>query len=373
MRFIDVRTDFAFKKVFGSKESKDILMSFLNAMLDFGKNPIVDLTIINPYQMPSIDGLKETYVDIKAQLESGSTVIIEMQVYNQTGFGQRILSNLAKAYSTQLLPGDQYVKHNPVIALTVTDFMMFKEEALASSVITRFQFIETAHLIHYPYNEMEMVFVELPKFEKTESELVSTADKWLFFIKQAGRLTAVPEALTLDETINHAFKIASAAGLTLAELEIQDKKARWLIDQKEAEVKRKKAEAEKQAALVEKQVAVEKAQKAETEKQAALSEKQVAVEKAKKAVEKAKKAETEKQAALSEKQVAVEKAKKAETEKQTALEKLVQAEAEKEAALEKAEKLAKLQIAKQMRQANVDIALIMQVTGLEKAEIEKCD
>jgi len=358
MKFIDVRTDFAFKKVFGSEESKDILISFLNAILDFGENPIVDLTIINPYQMPSIYGLKETYVDIKAQLENGTTVIIEMQAYNQTGFGQRILSNLAKAYSTQLQVGDQYMEHHPVIALTVTDFIMFKEEKLASSVITHFQFIETSHSIYFPDNEMEMVFVELPKFKKTESELVSTADKWLYFIKQAGQLTTIPQALALDETINHALKVANIAGLTLTESDIQEKKARWLADQKEAEERRKKAEAEKQAA-------VEKAKKAEAEKQAALSEKQAALSEKQAALSEKQVALSEKQAALSEKQAAL-------SEKQVALEKLAQAETEKQAALEKlekAEKLAKLQIAKQMRQANVDIALIMQVTGLEKGDI----
>jgi hypothetical protein len=40
--------------------------------------------------------------------------------------------------------------------------------------------------------------------------------------------------------------------------------------------------------------------------------------------------------------------------------------AEKQSALEKAEKSAKIQIAKQMLQANAQIAFIMQVTGLEE-------
>ena len=33
MQFLDVKTDYAFKKVFGSEESKDILISFLNAII----------------------------------------------------------------------------------------------------------------------------------------------------------------------------------------------------------------------------------------------------------------------------------------------------------------------------------------------------
>jgi predicted transposase/invertase (TIGR01784 family) len=325
MQFIDVRTDFAFKKVFGSEESKEILISFLNAILNFGKHKIMDLTILNPYQMPLVEGLKETYVDIKAKLENDTTVIIEMQAYNQGGFGKRIQSNLAQAYSTQLQSGDKYVKHNPTIALTITDFVMLHDEKLKSSVITYFKFMETSQLVLFPYNQMEMVFVELPKFNKTESELSSMADKWIYFIKQVGHLTAIPKTLAEDKTINKALKVANAASLTPEELEIQEKKARWLADQEEAESERKAALAEKQAALAEKRAALEKLAQIEVEKQAVEAEKQAALEKAEKA-------------------------------KKTA---------------QDAEQSAKLQIAKQMLQANVEIALIMQVTGLDEALIQK--
>ncbi|TGO01966.1 hypothetical protein PN36_33005 [Candidatus Thiomargarita nelsonii] len=324
MQFIDVRTDFAFKKVFGSEESKDILISFLNAVLDLGSHPIVDLTIINPYQMPLVEGFKETYVDIKAKLENGTTVIIEMQACNQSGFGKRIQSNLAKAYSSQLHAGDKYVKHHPTIALTITDFVMFTDDKLKSSVITYFKFMETSQFVLFPYNQMEMVFVELPKFDKTEFELSSMADKWIYFIKQAGHLTAIPQSLADDENINQALEVANAVSLTLEESEIQEKKARWLADQEEAE-------AERQAVL-------EKLAQLEAEKQSALAEKQSAL--------------AEKQSALAEKQSAL-------AEKQSAL-----------AALGKAEQSTKLQIAKQMLQANADIAFIMQVTDLDEALIK---
>ncbi|MDM8563969.1 Rpn family recombination-promoting nuclease/putative transposase, partial [Candidatus Marithioploca araucensis] len=202
---IDVRTDFAFKKVFGSEESKDILISFLNAVLDFDGNPIVDLTIINPYQIPLGEGLTEPHIDIKAKLENG-TVIIEMQAYNQISFIKQVQSNLAKAYLSQLHSGKKYVKHNPVIALTVTDFVMLTDKKLKSSVITSFKFMETTQSVLFPDNQMEMVFVELPKFEKNESELRSMADKWIYFIKEAWNLTTIPETLTDDESINR-FKL----------------------------------------------------------------------------------------------------------------------------------------------------------------------
>jgi len=65
--FINPKTDFAFKKIFGSKHSTDILISFLNAILYQGEATIVDLDILDPYQAPRIKGIKDSYLDVKAR------------------------------------------------------------------------------------------------------------------------------------------------------------------------------------------------------------------------------------------------------------------------------------------------------------------
>ncbi|MFN7714986.1 MAG: Rpn family recombination-promoting nuclease/putative transposase, partial [Pseudanabaenaceae cyanobacterium] len=122
MRFINPKTDYAFKKIFGSEQSHDILISFLNAILYDGRSVIKDLEILNPYLAPRIRGVKATYLDVKAKLDNDTTVIIEMQVLNIEGFEKRILYNAAKAYSTQLGVGEDYNLLDPVIALTITDF-----------------------------------------------------------------------------------------------------------------------------------------------------------------------------------------------------------------------------------------------------------
>ncbi len=127
MIFINPKTDFAFKKIFGSEQSKGILISFLNGILYDGHDIIEDLTILNPYQAPKILGIKSSYLDVKARLNNGNWVIIEMQVLNVEGFQKRVLYNATKTYSAQLNKGDQYSVLNPVIALTITDFDMFKD------------------------------------------------------------------------------------------------------------------------------------------------------------------------------------------------------------------------------------------------------
>ncbi len=108
MVFINPKTDFAFKKIFGSTDSKDILISFLNALLYEGQPIIEDLEIIDPYSASRVRGLKDTYLDVKAQITGNKTVIIEMQVLNVAAFDKRVLYNAAKAYSTQLKSGEGY-------------------------------------------------------------------------------------------------------------------------------------------------------------------------------------------------------------------------------------------------------------------------
>ena len=124
MRFLNPKTDFAFKKIFGSPQSKDILISFLNALLYDGTSTIEDLSILDPYQAPAIKGVKDSFLDVKATLNDNTTVIIEMQVLNVLGFSccsnGRVLYNAAKAFSTQLKQGDGYSLLNPVIALSIT-------------------------------------------------------------------------------------------------------------------------------------------------------------------------------------------------------------------------------------------------------------
>jgi predicted transposase/invertase (TIGR01784 family) len=65
MRFLDVKTDIAFRKVFGSEQHKDILIGFLNAVLDLhGDKRIASVTLKNPWQPPDLAILKETIQDI---------------------------------------------------------------------------------------------------------------------------------------------------------------------------------------------------------------------------------------------------------------------------------------------------------------------
>jgi predicted transposase/invertase (TIGR01784 family) len=231
MIFINPKTDFAFKKIFGSEQSHDILISFLNGILYNGEATITDLEILNPYQSPRIRGVKDTYLDVKAQLITGQQVIIEMQVLNVEGFEKRILYNAAKAYSIQLGQGEKYTTLNPVIALTITDFEMFDE---LDTVISRFVLKEKEFLVDYPICDLELVFVELPKFRLTLAELTSLTDKWMYFLQHTRELTEIPETMGAVGEIRQAFEVANQANLSRDELDELDHQLIFIQDQRNA-------------------------------------------------------------------------------------------------------------------------------------------
>ncbi len=86
MDFADVKNDIAFRKIFGNEHKKEILISFINAVLRLDDtNCIVDLEILNPYQPPRIAGLKGSIIDIKARDLNNNFYIVEMQVANKKG------------------------------------------------------------------------------------------------------------------------------------------------------------------------------------------------------------------------------------------------------------------------------------------------
>jgi len=227
MKFLNIKTDYAFKKVFGTEGNKDILIKFLNSVIEFPLlNKIKDLTIVDPYNIPMLKGMKDSFVDIKAILDDDTKVIIEMQVLNHEGFEKRVLYNAAKNYSVQLDSSDKYHLLNPVIALNIVDFVMFKD---TNNVVTNFKMLEKREFISYN-DDIELIFIELPKFTKDLNSLDTLQDEWLYFIKNAESLEYIPQ--NLDTSIIKALNTANEANLTKDELELQHKRQEFISIQK---------------------------------------------------------------------------------------------------------------------------------------------
>ncbi|GAK53429.1 hypothetical protein U14_04694 [Candidatus Moduliflexus flocculans] len=152
---------------------------------------------------------------------------IEMQVLNVDGFEKRILYNVAKLYSTRLKKAQNYESLEPVIALAITDFEMFHE---FRKVILYWDVREKETLLKYS-DDIELIFVELAKFTKTEEELHTITDKWIYFIKHAGELDVIPTSFR-ESPLRDAFEMANTASLTEEEFELQSKRRDFIVMQR---------------------------------------------------------------------------------------------------------------------------------------------
>ena len=244
MQFVDPKNDLAFKKIFGDETKKEILISLLNAILDFkDEKSIVSLDIVNPYQVPKIADLKETILDIKARNREGEEFIVEMQKKDVGDFHKRSLYYTSKAYVSQLSKGEDYAKLNKVYFIGIVDFNMFNNQHYISRHLILNQETKEQDLADF-----EFTFVELPKFDKRLDELDNVLDKWLYFIKNANTLSMIPKEYEEKEEFKDAFTIATQYNWNQKELDVYDYMIKKAWDEVNAiKTAEKKAEARGEA------------------------------------------------------------------------------------------------------------------------------
>jgi len=219
MKFADPKNDIAFKKIFGDELHKEVLISFLNAVLDFSENSlIVAVELVNPYQVPKIEGLKETILDIKATNQKGENFIVEMQNDDQGNFAKRSLYYTSKAYVDQIDKGEDYHQLQKVYFIGILDFTIFEKN---ENHISR-HLILNQETQQQDIADFEFTFVELPKFKKKLPELTTLFDKWIYFIKNASNLDMIPEELIETPEIKQAFSSAEIYHWNEKEMQVYD-------------------------------------------------------------------------------------------------------------------------------------------------------
>jgi predicted transposase/invertase (TIGR01784 family) len=241
MKFVDVTNDIAFRKIFGNENKKISLISFLNAVINFpNDNKIVEVDILNPYQLAKLSGGKSTIVDVKAKDKNGNLFIVEMQIAESDFFHKRILYYTSQSYTSQIAKGKDYSKLNPAYFIGILEFEISKNPNYISC--HKVLDIETnEHIVQ----DIEFNFIELPKFNKSIDQLETSIDQWTYFIKNAENLDVIPVTVQ-DEGLKEAYHEANKNSWTQAELDDyerasikeQDEIGRIELENKRTEKKR---------------------------------------------------------------------------------------------------------------------------------------
>ncbi len=213
--FADPKTDIIFKKIFGEKAHKGLLIDLLNALLELdAAHRVVDIEYLTPEQQPLRKTLKLSMLDLKCTDAQGTRYVVEMQVIEVDGFQKRIVYNACKAYSTQLGVGDDYPQLNDVIAVTICDFILWPDRDDAGwqvPMLSRWH-MQEQHRGKRGLPEVQFVFLELPKYEGAERPR-TVVEKWAYLFKAAPGLRKVPEPLA-EGSFARALEVARTTNLS---------------------------------------------------------------------------------------------------------------------------------------------------------------
>ncbi len=204
-RYVNPFTDFGFKKLFGSEMSKDLLISFLNEILPDQK--IASLSYKKTDKLGASDLDRKVIYDLYCENEEGEKFIVELQKAKQSFFKDRTLFYSTFPIQEQGQKGDWNYQLKAVYTIAILDFCF--DDEYKGDVKVMVKLMETEKKTIF-YDKLTFLYLQMPNFNKQENELLNMEDKWLYLLKNLGKLEKKPVKLQ-EKIFEKAFKIAELA------------------------------------------------------------------------------------------------------------------------------------------------------------------
>ena len=215
-RYISLLTDFGFKRIFGTKPNKDLLINFLNSLFE-GFQVIKDVKYLNSEHVGDVFAERKAIFDVYCENERGEKFIVEMQNAYQKYFKDRSLFYSTFPIREQAPKGaDWNFKLDHVYTVALLNFDL-EEDAFDQEDINHDVGLLDKKTHRVFNDKLSFKYVEIAKFDKTEDELVTLYDKWLYVLKNLSRLDKRPAALK-EKIFSRLFEEAEIAKFTKAEL-----------------------------------------------------------------------------------------------------------------------------------------------------------
>ncbi|MGD9974383.1 MAG: Rpn family recombination-promoting nuclease/putative transposase [Desulfatirhabdiaceae bacterium] len=214
---INPRVDFAFKKLFGSEENKDLLISLINSMVR-ERDQVADLELKNPYSLAAYREGKLSILDIRARDAKGRWFNVEMQISEDRNIDKRAIYYWSKLVTEQLAEGMMYKELKKTISINILNFDFTPGTEEYHSI---YRIINERTGVDDNLHDMfELHYLELLKFRKDYGDIGTTLDRWTAFLSRAHLLDRdnLPKSMREDA---HILKAVAAVDRMFDEEERQ--------------------------------------------------------------------------------------------------------------------------------------------------------
>ncbi len=242
-KFLDPRNDIVFKDLFGTTKNEDIVIDFINDVMEYeGDDKIKSVHLLQTAQDPIIAAQKRSNVDVLCESNNGKKIIVEMQVRSQKSYKKRAQYYLASSFATQLSKRESaraeayhevYNQLMPVVFIAVVDHILFKDK---EDHISRHIMLDKKTKEH-DLEEFSFAFVELPKFKKEIHELDGVLDRWCYFLKHAEETREDEVAAIVGQYphIQRAYEAVNKFSWTTEQLAAYKEEEQRIIDNIDAD------------------------------------------------------------------------------------------------------------------------------------------
>ena len=194
------KVDFVFKKIFGNEQHPEILISFLNAVIQ-SDDPIKSVEIKNTDIEKEYLNAKFSRLDIRALTNRDEQINIEIQVRDEYNMIKRSLYYWSKMYDSQLEKRGKYESLKRTICINVLDFSFLSDDKFHSGY--RLKDIKTNEELT---DVMEIHFIELPKAKNTDTDN-NILQAWVNFINNPGQTEIKNQEM--QDAMNELVRLSS--------------------------------------------------------------------------------------------------------------------------------------------------------------------
>jgi len=215
--YINPLTDFGFKRIFGTEGNEDLLIHFLNSILEIDSK-IVSLQFTNVEQKGRIKAQRGAFFDLNCTTDKGEFIIVEMQYSPQPYFIDRALYYITFPIQKQGIKKKNWnFELKPVYSVNILNFSLKEIDDDKWQYYHKVMLMDVISNIVF-YKKLIFVFLELPDFLKSEEKIETFMDWWYFILKNLSGLDKLPDPLKKNNIFKKLFEQAEIANMTSEEL-----------------------------------------------------------------------------------------------------------------------------------------------------------